>query len=625
MLSLSELSIRIGGRILIESASVQLPERGRVGLVGRNGTGKSTLLKAILGEVSLESGAIQHRSNARIGTVAQEAPSGDQTPLEHVLAANVERTQLLEELEETTDGTRIAVIHDRLNDIDAHSAPARVARILAGLGFDETAQSRPLKTFSGGWRMRVALAAGLFSQPDFLLLDEPTNHLDLEASIWLEGFLARYPNGLLLVSHDRDLLNRVADGILHLDHQQLTYYAGNFERFERTRREKLAQQQAMYERQQAERKHIQAFVDRFRYKASKARQAQSRLKMLERMEPIAAVAGERTATFQFPQPAELAPPIFVLEGAAVGYSPDTPVLRGLDIRIDMDDRIALLGANGNGKTTFLRLLAGELDPLSGEVRRTSKLDVGYFAQDQFDQLNPDITAFQHLMAKMPNDGESKVRGHLGRFGLEQAKGDTKIGDLSGGEKARLVLASITTKTPHMLLLDEPTNHLDIDAREALVQALNQFEGAVVLVSHDPHLVSLVADRLWVIKDGKCAAFEGDVADYRREILDAGRQARREEKRENGGASSKREDRRRRAEMRAAQAALRTAVRDAEKKMEVLAGRRDKLAAKLADPKIYEGPTANFAELAKQKAELDESLMSAESAWLEAQEALEADT
>ena len=625
MLTLSELSIRIGGRVLIENASVQLPERGRVGLVGRNGTGKSTLLKAILGEIGLESGAIQHRSNARIGTVAQEAPSGEQTPLEHVLAAHTERSALLAELEEASDGTRIAAIHDRLNDIDAHSAPARVARILAGLGFDDAAQSRPLGTFSGGWRMRVALAAGLFSEPDFLLLDEPTNHLDLEASIWLEGFLARYPNGLLLVSHDRDLLNRVADGILHLDHQRLTYYTGNFERFERTRREKLAQQQAMYERQQTERKHIQSFVDRFRYKASKARQAQSRLKMLERMEPIAAVAGERTATFQFPKPAELAPPIFVLERAAVGYSKDTPILRGLDVRMDMDDRIALLGANGNGKTTFLRLLAGELSPMDGELRRTSKLDVGYFAQDQFDQLDPNITAFQHLLTKMRDDGEAKVRGHLGRFGLEQAKGNTKIGDLSGGEKARLVLATITTKKPHMLLLDEPTNHLDIDAREALVQALNQFEGAVVLVSHDPHLVSLVADRLWVIKDGRCAAFDGDVADYRREILDAGRQARREEKKDNGNPpASKKEDRRRRAEMRAAQAALRTAVRDTEKQMEALAGKRDKLAAKLADPKIYEGPTADFAKLAKQKADLDQDLTNAEAAWLQAQEALDAE-
>ena len=625
MLTLNELSIRIGGRLLIENASVQLPERGRVGLVGRNGTGKSTLLKAILGEIGLESGTIQHRSNARIGTVAQEAPSGEQTPLEHVLAAHTERSALLAELEEANDGTRIAAIHDRLNDIGAHSAPARVARILAGLGFDDAAQSRPLGTFSGGWRMRVSLAAGLFSEPDFLLLDEPTNHLDLEASIWLEGFLARYPNGLLLVSHDRDLLNRVADGILHLDHQRLTYYTGNFERFERTRREKLAQQQAMYERQQTERKHIQSFVDRFRYKASKARQAQSRLKMLERMEPIATVAGERTATFQFPKPAELAPPIFVLERASVGYSKDTPILRGLDVRMDMDDRIALLGANGNGKTTFLRLLAGELSPMDGEIRRISKLDVGYFAQDQFDQLDPNITSFQHLMTKMHDDGEAKVRSHLGQFGLEQAKGNTKIGDLSGGEKARLVLATITTKKPNMLLLDEPTNHLDIDAREALVQALNQFEGAVVLVSHDPHLVSLVADRLWVIKDGRCTTFDGDVADYRREILDAGRQARREEKKDTSNApASKKEDRRRRAEMRAAQTALRTAVRDTEKQMEALAGKRDNLAAKLADPKIYEGPTADFAKLAKQKADLDQDLTNAEAAWLQAQEALEAD-
>ena len=623
MLAINDLSIRIGGRLLIEDASVQLPERGRVGLVGRNGTGKSTLLKAILGDIAVESGEIKHRSNARIGTVAQEAPSGAKTPLDHVLAANTERTALLAELETTEDGNRVAAIHERLNDIDAHAAPARVARILAGLGFDEDAQNRPLETFSGGWRMRVALAAGLFSAPEFLLLDEPTNHLDLEATIWLEGFLARYPNGLLLVSHDRDLLNRVADGILHLEGQNLTYYAGNFERFERTRREKLAHQQAMFERQEAERKHIQAFVDRFRYKASKARQAQSRLKMLERMEPIAAVTGDRPAKFKFPQPAELAPPIFVLEGASVGYEANTPILRNLDVRIDMDDRIALLGANGNGKTTFLRLLAGELEEMNGHARRHGKLDVGYFAQDQFDLLDASATAFQHLARKMPGVSDVKVRGHLGRFGLEQDKADTKIDNLSGGEKARLVLATITTRIPHLLLLDEPTNHLDIEAREALVQALNAFEGAVVLVSHDPHLVSLVADRLWLIKDATCAPFDGDVADYRKQILDDGRQARRQEKQDISTSGSKRVERRRRAELRAEKADLRNAVRNAEKEMEQISAEREKVSEQLADPKIYEGPTADFAELAKRKAELDDGLAAAESAWLEAQEALEA--
>ena len=623
MLALNDLSIRIGSRLLIENASVQLPERGRVGLVGRNGTGKSTLLKAILGEVAIEAGAIKHRRNARIGTVAQETPSGDQTPLAHVLAANTERTSLFTELETTEDGNRIAAIHERLSDIDANAAPARVARILAGLGFDEETQNRPLETFSGGWRMRVALAAGLFSEPDFLLLDEPTNHLDLEATIWLEGYLARYPNGLLLVSHDKDLLNRVADGILHLESQSLTYYAGNFERFERTRREKNAQQQATFERQQAERKHIQAFVDRFRYKASKARQAQSRLKMLERMEPIAAVTGDRQAKFVFPQPTELAPPIFELKSASVGYEKNNPILRNLDVRLDMDDRIALLGANGNGKTTFLRLIAGELKEMSGHASRHGKLDVGYFAQDQFDLIDPTVTAFQHLAEKMPGVSDSKVRGHLGRFGLEQEKANTKTCNLSGGEKARLVLATITTQTPHLLLLDEPTNHLDIDARGALVQALNDFEGAVILVSHDPNLVSLVADRLWIIKDHTCTPFDGDVSDYRKQILDDTRQARRQDRLGTTTGDSRREDRRKRAELRSARAKLQNAVKNAEKEMERISTERDKISAKLSDPKIYEGPTADFAKLAKQKAELDNRLATAESNWLEVQEALEA--
>ena len=621
MMGLNEISIRIGGRLLIDNASVQLPERGRVGLVGRNGTGKSTLLKAILGEIPIEMGAIRQRTTARIGTVAQEAPSGNTTPLQHVLSANRERTSLLAELEETDDGLRVAAIHERLNDIGAHAAPARVARILTGLGFDEAAQNQRLDSFSGGWRMRVALAAGLFSEPDFLLLDEPTNHLDLEATLWLEGFLARYPNGLLLVSHDRDLLDKVCDGILHLDAAKLTYYGGNYQRFERTRREKLAHQQAAYERQQTERKHIQSFIDRFRSKASKARQAQSRIKMLERMEPIADVTGERTARFEFPAPDYLAPPILVIENATVGYTEESLVLKALDLRIDMDDRIALLGANGNGKTTLLRLLAGELSNASGEIRRSAKLEVGYFAQDQFDLLQSDQTAFQHLANAMPGAADAKVRAHLGRFGLEQAKADTRIGDLSGGEKARLVLAAITTGAPHMLLLDEPTNHLDIDAREALVQALNSFAGAVVLVSHDPHLVSLVADRLWLVRDGRCQSYDGDVADYRRSILDAGRE---EKQRDTRPTASKRENRRKRAEDRAAKAILRQTVHKAEKHMESVARERDALAAKLADPAIYEGPTADFAALAIRKAELDQNLESAELAWIEAQEALEAE-
>lgn len=626
MLGLNELSIRIGGRLLIDNASVQLPKGGRVGLVGHNGTGKSTLLKAILGEVPLEAGAIRHRNNDQIGTVAQEAPTGITTPLEYVLTADVERSRLLAELEETSDGIRVASIHERLNDIGAHAAPARVARILAGLGFDEQAQNRPLENLSGGWRMRVALAAGLFSQPDFLLLDEPTNHLDLEASLWLEGFLTRYQNGLILVSHDRDLLNRACNGILHLDATRLTYYAGNFKQFERTRREILGQQQAAYDRQQAERKHIQTFIDRFRYKASKARQAQSRIKMLERMEPIANLAGERTARFEFPSPDELAPPIIVLESAAVGYDAETPVLQELDLRIDMDDRIALLGANGNGKTTLLRLLAGELATTAGDLRRSAKLEVGYFAQDQFEQLDPKLTAFRHLAKMIPDTADAKIRAHLGRFGLEQSKADTKIEDLSGGEKARLVLATITTHTPHMLLLDEPTNHLDIDAREALVQALNTFEGAVVLVSHDPHLVSLVAERLWLVKDGACQTFDGDIADYRQSILEDNREARREDKKLNAEAPvSKRENRQKRAADRAAKASLRNAVRDAEKRMESIAAERDSLAKKLTDPAIYEGSTADFADLAIRKAELDHSLEFAETAWIEAQEALEAET
>ena len=532
---------------------------------------------------------------------------------------------MLDELKDDADGVRIGEIHARLEEIDAHSAPARAARILAGLGFDETQQRRSLDTFSGGWRMRVALAAGLFSGPDLLLLDEPTNHLDLEASVWLEGYLARYPHGMLLVSHDRDLLNRVADGILHLDAGKLGYYPGNYDRFERTRRERQARQIALHERQRQERDRIQAFVDRFRYKATKARQAQSRLKMLERMEPIATVADSRTPNFNLPTPEPLAPPILVMEDAAVGYEPETPVLRDLDLRLDMDDRIALLGRNGNGKTTLLRLMIGALEASGGRVRKTPKLKIGYFAQDQFDLLEPGQTGFQDMARRMPKATDSEVRAHLGRFGLEQDKANTRIEDLSGGEKARLVLAATTVDEPQLLLLDEPTNHLDIDAREALVQALNTFEGAIVLVSHDPHLVALVADRLWFVGGGTCRPFEGDLDDYRRRIID--REDANERPSDGNGKSrgGRRAQRRDRAAIRNAQAPLRKAVQAAERQMDTLSKERAELELRLADSSLYSANTPELTKLTKRKSELDRALLEAENAWLNAQAALETAT
>ncbi|MCB2103010.1 MAG: ABC-F family ATP-binding cassette domain-containing protein, partial [Rhodobacterales bacterium] len=498
MLHINDLTYRIGGRTLFEGASVVVPMGHKVGLVGANGTGKTTLFRLICGAAAPDSGTIQVRARARVGQVAQEAPAGPESLLDTVLAADTERAALLAEAETATDPERIAHVHTRLADIDAHTAPARAAAILSGLGFDTAAQARPCSDFSGGWRMRVALAAALFARPDLLLLDEPTNHLDLEAALWLEGHLASWPGTLIVISHDRDLLNRAVDGIVHLWGGTLTRYAGGYDRFEATRSAQLVLQEKARRKQEAERQRIQAFVDRFRAKATKARQAQSRMKMLERMQPIAAVIEDRATLFDFPAPDPLPPPLVTLDGVDAGYVPGQPVLRGLDLRIDMDDRIALLGANGNGKSTLIRLLGGRLEPMAGAVRRPGKLRVGYFAQHQTEELDADASPLDHLARRLPDKRESQVRAHLGGFGFGVEKADTRVRDLSGGEKARLLFALMSLDAPHVLLLDEPSNHLDVDARQALVEALNAYQGAVILVSHDPHLIELVADRLWLV-------------------------------------------------------------------------------------------------------------------------------
>jgi ATP-binding cassette subfamily F protein 3 len=634
MLQINELVYRIGGRVLLDGATLTLPAGHHAGLVGRNGTGKSTLLRLIAGELQPDGGAIALPNGTRIGMVAQEAPDGPESLLDTVLAADRERTALLAEAETAKDPQRIAEIHARLADIGAHAAPARAATILAGLGFDAEAQARPCRDFSGGWRMRVALAAVLFSEPDLLLLDEPTNHLDLEATLWLEGFLKSYPRTLLLVSHDRDLLNKAVDKIVHLEGGKLTVYSGGYDRFERTRAERLAHQEALRAKQLAARRHMQAFIDRFRYKASKARQAQSRLKALARMEPIASVIEERTVAFDFPSPDPLAPPLITLDKVSVGYAPDKPVLRGLDLRLDMDDRVALLGANGNGKSTLVKLLAGRLQPLAGRLHRSPKLRVGYFAQHQADELDLAATPLALMERLAPTATEEKRRAHLGRFGFEQDKALTPVAALSGGEKARLLLALMSREAPHILLLDEPTNHLDVDSRQALVQAINGFEGAVVLISHDPHLIELTADRLWLVADGTCRTFDGDLDDYRRLLLDQRRDRSAVKREEKGPASADRtssdahtaparkDQRRAAAEARAAAAPLRRAAEAAERRLEQLLARKAALEARLADPAVYEGPATEITELQVAFREVEKAIAEAEEAWLEAQAALE---
>jgi len=633
MLSFRDLTYRIAGRVLLDHVSATIPAGHKVGLVGRNGTGKSTLFRIICGELQTETGGVELPNDCKIAKLPQEPPGGSQTPIQYVLAADTEREALLaeaEELENSTsmeDAERIATVHMRLAEIDAHSAPARAAVILAGLGFDEEMQNRPLDSFSGGWRMRVALAGCLFSNPDLLLLDEPTNHLDLEASLWLEGYLKSWPRTFLLISHDRHFLNSAVEHILHIDNTKLVLYRGNYDDFEAERRLRMEQQTALAQRQAEQRKHLQDFVDRFRAKASKARQAQSRLKMLAKMQPIAAAVEDPTVIFRLPDPEELPPPLIVLDNLTAGYVPDKPVLRHVDLRIDMEDRIAMLGANGNGKSTLAKILAGTLKPQAGQIRRSGKLRIGYFAQDQDEVLDESRTPVDHLADLMPNATVEQLRTRLGGFGLTREKAQTAAGKLSGGERARLLFAMVTHHAPHLLILDEPTNHLDMDTRDALVQAVNEFKGAVILVSHDRHMAEACADRFWLVADGTVKDFDGDLDDYARYLADK-RRAAATVKLKGGGnsetsAADRKAERKQAAAARQALAPLRIAVQSAEKALARLNAEKMQLDATLADPDTYTTMTpAKLAELQKQHGEIVRKIEAAEETWLEAQAKLE---
>lgn len=625
MLQITDLTFRIAGRVLLDRASVTVPAGHRVALVGRNGTGKSTLLKLIAGELHQDEGSINLPPGLKMGWVRQEVPAGATSLIDTVLAADQERTSLLAEAETATDPARIGEIHARLADIGAHAAESRAARILHGLGFDAEAQRRPCSDFSGGWRMRVALAGVLFAEPDLLLLDEPTNHLDLEATLWLEDYLRAYPHTVMIVSHDRELLNKVPTTIIHLDQLKLTSYSGNYDQFVRQRAAKLEQMKSAAVKQEAQRKHLQSFVDRFRAKASKAKQAQSRVKALERLGPRIEVIEDSATSFNFPSPEELAPPLISVDDVTIGYD-GKAVLRKLNLRIDADDRIALLGANGNGKSTLVKLLAGRLAPMAGEFRRSSKLKVGYFAQHQADELNLAWTPIQQMASVMPpNTHETAVRAHLGRFGLAQQKAETKIGSLSGGEKAKLLLAMMTRDAPHILMLDEPTNHLDIDSREALVEALNGYEGAVIVISHDPHLIELTADRLWLVADGTAKPFDGDLEEYKRLLLDKARaESRAKDQGEPParGREARKDERRAAAEVRAQLAPLKKKVEAVEKQMAAVTKKKAAIEARMADPAFYQGAKADVAAAQKELGTLGRDLEELELQWLELSEALE---
>ena len=612
MLKISNISYSVEGRPLFDGASATIPDGHKVGLVGRNGTGKTTLFRLIRTELALEGGSLSLPSRAQIGGVAQEVPSNDVSLIDTVLAAHSERASLLAEAETATDPIRIADIQTRLSDIDAWSAEARAASILKGLGFDSEKQALPCSAFSGGWRMRVALAGVLFAQPDLLLLDEPTNYLDLEGAIWLESYLAKYPHTVIIISHDRGLLNRSVGSILHLEDRKLTFYNGAYDTFAKTRAARLATAEAEAKKQASRRAHLQSYVDRFRYKADKARQAQSRLKAIARLEPITRPQEAALRRFSFPEPEELSPPILRVEDGIVGYD-GTAVLSKLDLRIDQDDRIALLGQNGEGKSTLAKLISDRLTPMAGRVVRSSKLRIGYFAQHQVDELHIDETPLDHIRRLRPAKTPAQLRAILGGFGIGAEQTETLVGRLSGGQKARLSLLLSTLDAPHMLILDEPTNHLDIESREGLVEALTAYSGAVILISHDMHLLSLVADRLWLVKDGKVTPYEEDLETYRKDLLST-------EKPTTQKSPSKPKPRR---ASRDEILALRSEVRKCEARLEKLNAMRDKLAEKLADPALYED--ARIGELAtwnSKYAEVMDALERAENLWMAAQDKLE---
>src|SRR5215471_12669175 len=625
MLVIDSLSLRVAGRLLVDNASVQIPARACVGMVGRNGTGKTTLFRAIVGELALEAGTIVVPRRARIGRLAQEAPDGPQSLVEIVLAADSERSALLAAAEREQEAHSIAEVHARLVDIDAHAGPARAAAILAGLGFSAQDQQRPCSTLSGGWRMRVALAALLFSEPDLLLLDEPTNYLDLEGTLWLQDFLARYRHTVIVISHDRELLDTTVGYILHLERGKLTLYKGNYAAFARQHRERRTLNVKRARQQDAERKRIEAFVARFRAKAAKARQAQSRLKLLAKLEPVEAIVDDEVREIQIPSPAKrLSPPIIALENVAVGYG-EKAVLRRLNLRLDDDDRIALIGANGNGKSTLAKLLAGRMPAMEGRITRAEKLDAAYFAQHQLEELNEGMSPYDHIRALMPDAPESKVRAKVGAIGFSGAAADAKVATLSGGEKARLMLGITTLNGPHLLVLDEPTNHLDIDSRAALIEAINEYSGAVLLISHDRHLIEACADRLWLVADGTVSPFDGDLDDYRGKVLSERRDKASVDSRSrpaSDGRASRTHIRRAAADKRAELAPLRQRIKRAEAEIGRWTRELENLDSALAQPNLYVDPV-RATGLAKARAEAAAALAAAETDWLAASSAYEA--
>ena len=626
MLQISGLSYRIAGKLLLENASVTIPAGHKIGIVGRNGAGKTTLYKLILGELESDDGKISIHKSAKVGQVAQEAPGGPETLLETVLASHKELVALHQEAETSEDPDRIAEIHERLQDIGAYEAEARAASILSGLGFNDTEQRRSCSEFSGGWRMRVALACTLFTQPDLLLLDEPTNYLDLEGVLWLENFIKNYPYTILIISHDRDLLNQAASAIVHLENRGLTFYGGNFDKFEKTYREQKTLQRAAIKKQSLERAHIEKYIERFRYTASKAKQAQSRIKMLERMQPLAALAEEHTVQFNFPNPEELAPPLISIENLSVGYQANKPILRNLSMRIDMEDRIALLGQNGNGKSTFAKLLSDRLQPMEGQIKRSRKLSIGYFAQHQQDELDRDGTPLSHLATLMKGATETQVRARLGGFGFGVDKAANKISTLSGGEKARLLFALMSFKAPQMIILDEPTNHLDMDSRQSLIHAINEYEGAVIIISHDSYLVEACADKIMVVENSTVRDFDGDINDYKAEVLGKKTAVKKKEKADKKDPAPVKTNKKPKKKISGGEKSqIRDKLRDVERRVTFLTKEIAKYTKALGNPKLYDKNNSAakraLEQFTREKKELEVKLEASEELWMELEDRL----
>ena len=632
MIKFQHLTLRRGPRVLLEDVNLDIFAGQRVGVVGRNGTGKSSLFALMLGELDADAGSVDVPAHLDVATARQHTPDLDQTALDYVMDGDPELRRVQAALDApdiAEHPQRMAELHDTLHAIDGYTAETRAAKLLYGLGFAPEDNARPVRSFSGGWRVRMNLAQALMRRSDLLLLDEPTNHLDLDAVLWLQSWLAAYPGTVLVISHDRDFLDAVCSHIVHLENQRATAYTGNYTAFETMRAERLAQQAAQHAAQQRRIAELQRFVDRFRAKATKARQAQSRVKMIERMQVVEAAHVDSPFRFRFFDPPKLPSPLVTLDDIEAGYG-DTVVLHGVQRRLEPGDRIGLLGRNGAGKTTLVRSLAGLLQPLSGMRKPHPDLRVGYFAQHQIEQLDADASPLLHIQrlerdkpaADGPAATDQAIRSFLGGFNFVGDRVFEPVGPFSGGEKARLALAMVTWLRPNVLLLDEPTNHLDLDMRHALERALQGFAGAVLIVSHDRHLLAAACDSLWLIRQGRCEDFDGDLDDYARWVKSADSAKTAPAKRDTPAAPA-RQQRRRAALSRAQQKPLRDAVRDSERKIARLERKIAELDAQLADPELYQKDAFRAAELAKQQGELRSALDDAEATWLDATEQLDA--